>query len=71
MSIQDEGLPGDLQATIALRAGDIMEQAAGATFVCYPLDMPEKVDWADGMHKFEPIRPRHDWDMLDKILCLG
>ena len=63
-NVRDKQLPPGLQDEI----DEIEHKSTDDVYVCYPLSMSEVPGmWALGMEPLAPIRPQHDWSMLDKL----
>ncbi|KAF9482613.1 hypothetical protein BDN70DRAFT_801214 [Pholiota conissans] len=64
MNIRDKGLPAGLQKEI----DKLRINQDGGPYTRYPLSMSTVTGmWATGMTPLAPIRPCHDWAMLEKI----
>jgi hypothetical protein len=64
-NIRDEGLPDGVQQQIDERKERFED--VGQSYACYPLALSGAIDWPDGMQALKPIRPIHDWNMLQKL----
>ena len=63
-NVRDEQLPPGLQEKI----DNIEHKSTNDIYVCYPLSLSTVPDmWAPGIEPLVPIRPQHDWKMLDKL----
>ena len=63
--IQDKGLPDGVQEQIDERKERFED--VGQSYACYPLALSRTIDWPDGMGALKPIRPIHDWNLLQKL----
>jgi hypothetical protein len=72
MDVRDVELPPGLQNEIDQNKEKIENEdkiAGDVSYVQYPLSLSTVKDmWAPGMEPLAPIRPQHDWNMLNKLL---
>ena len=66
MKLRDTSLPAGLQEKIDDSQKTRCDWPEG-NYVHYPLNLSKSVPWTDGIEDLEPIRPAHDWDMLNKL----
>lgn len=68
MTICDMGLRNDLQKVIDENKARARVDNESECYAYYPLSMSTLEDmWAPGMKPLAPIRPLHDWKMLQKL----
>ncbi|KAF8955828.1 hypothetical protein BDZ97DRAFT_1926207 [Flammula alnicola] len=68
MNIVDTRLPLGLEKKIRDNTERIQGPNSTPTeFAHYPLNLSRNVSWPEGVAELLPIRPQHDWDMLNKL----
>jgi hypothetical protein len=63
-NICDHGLPVGVQEEINKGKDGFQGEPP---YAWYPLTLSEAIAWPDGMAALKPIRPIHDWTMLDRL----
>jgi serine/threonine protein kinase len=69
MTIQDS-IPDDLQELIPadiLEPTNVIQAQTDTTFAHYPLNLSKTLFSSTGAGDLQPIRPIHDWRMLNKL----
>ena len=64
MNVRDRSLPADLQKRIDDEKRNVKSVDH---YVCNPLNLSSNIHWAPDVRDLEPIRPEHDWFMLNNF----